>query len=326
LDQKKIANNLPLAYKIFMIKNVNWDDQRAFLAVMETGSLSAAARRLGLSQPTVRARIEGLEAALGTALFTRSVHGLVPTPTAEAMAAPARAMAHASEAMLRAASADSTVAAGRVRLSVSEFVGVEVLPAMLRGLRDKHPQLTVEFELSNATADLLDQQVDVAVRMHPPEQSALVAKKVPSIPLGLFAHHDYLEIYGHPASKAEIGDHLFIGPDRNRGDLAVAALIGDPAHIRWIARTDSHPAQLALARAGLGIAVAQIPTARHYPELERVLPDIELPQLPTWIVTHEDLRRLPRVAALFDHLVEAFDAYGNCQHVRSGVKLAKSPL
>jgi DNA-binding transcriptional LysR family regulator len=309
-DHKEIASFWLSAYKNFMSKNVGWDDQRAFLAVMETGSLSAGARRLGLSQPTVRARIEGLEAALGTALFTRSVHGLVPTPTAEAMAAPARAMAHASEAMLRAASADSAAAAGRVRLSVSEFVGQEVLPPMLRSLRDKHPQLTVEFELSNASADLLDQQVDVAVRMHPPEQSALVVKKVPSIPLGLFAHRDYLETYGRPASRAEIGDHLFIGPDRNRGDLAVAARIGDPAHIRWIARTDSHPAQLALARAGLGIAVAQIPTAARYPELQRVLSDIELPQLPTWIVTHENLRRLPRVGALFDHLVDAFEVYG----------------
>jgi len=299
-----------------MSQNVDWDDQRAFLAVMETGSLSAAARRLGLSQPTMRARIEGLEAALGTALFTRSVHGLVPTPTAEAMAAPARAMAHASEAMLRAASADSAEAAGRVRLSVSEFVGVEVLPPMLRGLRDKHPHLTVEFELSNASADLLDQQVDVAVRMHPPEQSALVAKKVPSIPLGFFAHRNYLETYGRPAAKDEIGEHLFIGPDRDRGDLAVAALIGNPDHVHWIARTDSHPAQFALARAGLGIAVAQIPMAAHYPELEQVLSDIELPQLPTWIVTHENLRRLPRVAALFDHLVEAFDAYGSGQYVR----------
>ncbi|MBT9292502.1 LysR family transcriptional regulator [Prosthecodimorpha staleyi] len=298
-----------------MNKNVDWDSQRAFLAVMETGSLSAAARRLGLSQPTMRARIEGLEAALGTALFTRSVHGLVPTPTAEAMIAPARAMAHASEAMLRAASADSTEAAGRVRLSVSEFVGIEVLPPMLRSLRDKHPRLTVELELDNASADLLDQQVDVAVRMHPPEQSALVARKVPSIPLGLFAHRDYLAAHGRPASKADTGEHLFIGPDRRRGELAIAAMFGDPARIRWIARTDSHPAQLALARAGVGIAVAQIPAAARYPELEQVLPDIELPQLPTWIVAHETLRPVPRVAALFDHLVETFDAYGKGKRI-----------
>ena len=293
-----------------MSKSVGWEDQRAFLAVFETGSLSAGARRLGLSQPTVRARIEELEKALGTTLFIRSVHGLVPTPTAEAMAAPARAMSHASEAMLRAASADSELAAGRVRLSVSDFVGMEVLPPMLRTLRDKHPQLMIEVELSNASADLLDQQVDVAVRMHPPEQSALVAKKVPSIPLGMFAHRDYLARYGRPSSRADMADHLFIGPDRDRSDLALAAQIAEFASVHWIARTDSHPAQLAFARAGLGIAVAQVPAAMRYSELERVLPGIELPQLPTWIVTHENLRRLPRVSALFDHLAASFEAYG----------------
>lgn len=297
-----------------MSKDVTWDNQRAFLAVMETGSLSAGARYLGLSQPTVRARIEALEASLGFALFIRSVHGLIPTSTAEAMVEPARAMAHASEAMLRAASADAGTIAGRVRLSVSEFVGLEVLPPMLRSLRDKHPQLTVEYECSDVSANLLEQQVDVAVRMHPPTQSALVAKKVPSIPLGLFAHRDYLEAYGRPTSKVELGEHLFIGPDRNRNDLVVAEQFAEPASIRWIARTDSHPAQLALARAGLGIAVVQIPAAMRHPELERILPEIELPQLPTWIVAHENLRRLPRVGALFEHLIIAFEAYSSYPH------------
>lgn len=292
-----------------MSQDVDWDDQRAFLAVMEAGSLSAAARRLGLSQPTIRARIERLEAVLATTLFIRSVHGLVPTPTAEAMAGSARAMANASEAMLRAASADSATVAGRVRLSVSEFVGIEVLPTMLRRLHAKHPKITVELELSNISADLLDQQVDVAVRMYRPEQLALVAKKVPSIPLGFCAHRDYIATFGRPVSRTDINKHLFIGPDRNRSDLAVATLIGAPADIHWIARTDSHPAQLALARAGLGIAVAQIPAIARYAELERVLPDIELPQLPTWIVTHENLRHLPRVAAVFQHLVDEFENY-----------------
>lgn len=289
---------------------LSWDDQRAFLAVIETGSLSAAARRLGLSHPTVRARVEALETALGAALFTRSVHGLVPTARAEAMAASARAMAHASEAMLRAASAEATAVAGLVRLGVSEFVGLEVLPPMLRRLRDLHPDLTVEVELSNASADLLDQQVDVAVRMHAPAQTALVAKKVPAIALGLYAHRDYLEVFGVPASRADIARHLFIGPDRNREDLALAGTIADSAEIRWIARTDSHPAQLALAREGLGIAVVQQPAAARHPELVRVLLDVVLPSLPTWIVTHENLRPLSRVAALFDHLVSEFDAYG----------------
>lgn len=169
---------------------VDWDDQRAFLLVLETGSLSAAARRLGVAQPTVRARIEALEYALRTVLFTRSARGLVPTEQARALGTSARAMARASDAFVRAASATPGEVAGVVRLSVPEFVGIEVLPPMLGRLRQQHPGLIVELALSNALANLMEQEVDVAVRMSPPRQEALVAKKVASIPLGLFAHLD----------------------------------------------------------------------------------------------------------------------------------------
>ena len=293
-----------------MSKEISWEDHRAFLAVIDSGSLSAAARQLGLSQPTVRARIEALEAALGAVLFTRSVHGLVPTAQALGMAAPARAMAHAADALLRAASADAGAVAGTVRLSVSEFIGIEALPPMLKRLRDAHPDILVELDLSNASADVLDQQVDIAVRMHPSTQSALIVRKVPAISLGLFAHRDYVAAFGMPRSRDDIDQHLFVGPDRNRTDKAIAEMIAGGRPLRWSVRTDSHPAQLAAARAGLGIAIAQTAIAALDRDLVRVLPDIDLPQLDTWIVTHENLRRLPRIAAVFDHLVAEFDAYG----------------
>lgn len=290
-----------------MSDRVNWDDQRAFLAVLEEGSLSAAARRLGVAQPTVRARIEALEHALGAVLFTRSVNGLVATEQARALADPVRAMARASEAFVRTASAPPGEIAGAVRLSVSEFVGVEVLPAMLARLRATHPGIVAEVSLSNASADLLEQEVDIAVRMHPPRQGALVAKKIGTIPLGFFAHHDYIARRGSPASLDDVAGHDFIGPDRARSDLQLAAAL-HPRLTRdhFAARTDSHPAQLALARAGLGIAVIQRPIGHADPLLRPVLPDLEIGALDTWIVTHEDLRNVPRVRAVFDHLVTEF--------------------
>ena len=294
-----------------MSREVSWEDHRAFLAVVDSGSLSGAARLLGLSQPTVRARIETLEMALGTALFTRSVHGLKPTAQAIGMAAPARAMAHAADALLRAASADAETAAGTVRLSVSEFIGIEVVPPMLKRLWDAHPNIVVEVDLSNAAADVLDQQADIAVRMHPPAQGALIARKVPAIKLGLFAHRDYLATFGTPRSRDEIDHHLFVGPDGNRTDHAIAEKIAGGRPLRWSMCTDSHPAQLAAARAGMGIAIAQTVIGARDPDLVRVLSDIDMPQLDTWIVTHENLRRLPRIAAVFDHLVAEFDAYGH---------------
>lgn len=293
-----------------MSADVTWDDQRVFLAVLEEGSLSAAARRLGMAQPTVRARVAMLERALGTVLFTRSVNGLVPTEQARALTDPARAIARASDAFIRAASAPAGEIAGAVRVSVSEFVGIEVLPTMLASLREVHPGIVVELDLSNAPADLLDQEVDIAVRMHPPAQAALVAKKVGAIPLGLFAHAGYLDRRGQPSSREELSDHDFIGPDRTRADLELArALLPELRRERFVLRTDSHPAQLAAARAGLGIAVVQRPIGRADPTLRAVLPELMIASLETWIVMHEDLRTLPRVRAVYDHLAKAFTSF-----------------
>lgn len=293
-----------------MSERVAWDDQRAFLAVVEEGSLSAAARRLGVAQPTVRARIEALEKALGTTLFTRSVNGLAPTEQARALADQARAMARASEAFVRAASAPPGEIAGSVRLSVSEFVGIEVLPAMLASLRERHPRIVPEVALSNTSADLLEQEVDIAVRMHPPRQSALVAKKVGAITLGLFAHRDYLARKGTPEALKDLTDHDFIGSDRSRAELQMAISL-HPSLTRehLTARTDSHPAQLALVRAGLGIGVVQRRIALADPQLQAVMPEITVMAYDTWIVTHEDLRDVPRVRAMFDHLVMEFSNY-----------------
>jgi DNA-binding transcriptional LysR family regulator len=293
-----------------MDRLVDWDNQRAFLAVLEEGSLSAAARRLGVTQPTLRARIEALERALGTVLFTRSVRGLMPTEQARALGDSARAMARASQAFVRVASAPPAEVGGVVRLSVADLVGIEVLPAMLVDLRKRHPRLIIEVALSNTSANVLEQEVDIAVRMHPPRQEALVARRVASIRLGLFAHVDYLSARGLPETIADLAQHDLIGSDRTLADreLTMRLLPGIDSS-RFVVRTDSHPAQLAAARAGLGIAVVQRPLGLSDPRLQPVLPELAIPNLDAWIVTHNDLRQLPRVRAVFDHLADAFRAY-----------------
>ena len=286
---------------------MSWDDQRAFLAVMEGGSLSAAARTLGLAQPTVRARIRSLEKALDTVLFTRTVSGLAPTETAGAIETHARAMQLASDAFVRSASASPGTVSGTVRLNVSEFVGLEVVPPMLASLRALHPDLIIELDLSNVEADLPGQEADVAVRMTEPRQSAVVARKVGEIPLGFFAHRDYLARKGIPTTLDELSGHDLVGPDRSGVDIAMAQrLMPTLPREAVVLRTDNHPAQLAAARAALGIAIVQQPVGSADERLVQVLPDTGLPGLQTWITMHEDLRIVPRVRRLFDHLVEAF--------------------
>lgn len=286
---------------------VSWDHQRAFLAVIEEGSLSSAARRLGVSQPTVRGWIAALEEALDTKLFSRSVTGLTPTESARALIEPARAMSLASDSFVRAATGAPGEIAGTVRLSVSETMAVEVIPSMLASLRRAHPALSIELYVSNKPADLLAQEVDIAVRTFAPTQDALIARKVGSIPLGFFASADYIARRGRPSSLADLASHDVLGPDRSLVDMKIGkSAAPELPPMRYAMRTDCHPARIAATRAGLGITIMQVPIGERDPGLQRLLPEIVVTSLDTWIVAHEDLRSVARIAAVFDHLVAAF--------------------
>ena len=289
---------------------VDWNDQRAFLAVLEGGSLSAGARALGLSQPTVRSRIEALEQALGKVLFTRSAQGLLPTDVARALGDHARAMAHASDAFLRAASTPPGEVAGVVRIAAGEFVGAEVLPPMLAGLRARYPDLSVELMLSNDTANITEQEADLAVRMYAPTGDTLVQRKAGETTLRFFAHPDYLARRGMPAELADLVHHDLIGPDRAQLYRQLVDGMFPPELLaRIVVRTDSHTAQVGAARAGLGIAAVHQPIGLADPALVPVLPDFVLRRLPFYVVTHRDLRHVPRISAAFEHLASEFARY-----------------
>lgn len=295
-----------------MNRSVSWDDQRIFLAALETGSFAGAARALGLSHPTVRARIATLEEALGTTLFTRSVNGLHPTDHALDMAATVRTMAAASDLFIRQAAASSDAPSGIVRLSVSDFMAVEVVPPILARLRQSHPGIRIELVASDRVADLLSREVDIAIRNTQPVQSVLVAQKLPPVTLGFFASMHYLAARGIPECVDDLATHDLIGPDRNLRDLALAeALRPTVAHTNFVLRTDSHTAVAAAVRASVGIGVMQVPSALRDPNLRRVLPGITLAQLGTWVVTHEDMRDLPRIRVVFDALVTGLSTYSD---------------
>ncbi|MFG1464134.1 LysR family transcriptional regulator [Xanthobacter sp. DSM 24535] len=288
----------------------DWENQRAFLAVLEHGSLSAAARALGVAQPTVRRRLEALERSIGQTLFTRSPSGLLPTESARALGPHARAMAIAAEAFTRTASADAGALAGTVRITASDMVGAQVLPAILADLLAHHPRLRIETHLSNRNQDLLHQEADIAVRMVRPGQGALVVKHVGAVKLGMFAAPAYLERAGVPRDLADLSRFAIIGPDRDVDDLrTLAALKGAPPAQTLAYRTDSHLAQLEAIRAGAGIGFCQVALAARAPVLTRVLAESFDMSLETFVAMHEDLRQVRRVRVTFDHLVRALSAY-----------------
>ena len=287
-----------------------WDLYRTFLAVLREGSLSGAARALGLTQPTVSRHVEALEAAVGLDLFVRSQRGLDPTEAALELRPYAETLAATTAAMLRAASGHGSAVSGTVRVSASEVVGVEVLPPILTALRARHPHLTIELALSNAVEDLLRRDADVAVRMVEPTQEALVARRVGTIPLGMHAHRRYLERRGVPATLEDLARHDVIGFDRETPAIrAMLRRVGGVDRALFALRSDSDLAQLAMIRAGFGIGVCQVPVAARDPGLVRVLADSFTLPLPTWVVMHEDLRSSPRCRTVFDALVEGMAAH-----------------
>ncbi|MET0308142.1 MAG: LysR family transcriptional regulator [Sphingomonas sp.] len=288
---------------------VDWERQRAFLAVMREGSLSAAARRLGIAQPTVRRRIEELETEIGTPLFTRSPSGLLPTTRALALAEHAQAMALAADAFVRSASADAHDVAGTVRISASDVISIEVLPAILAGLMQAHPDLVIELSPSNRNEDLLRREADIAVRMVAPQQEALVARRIGAVPLGLHAHPAYLARAGTPERLEDLTAHALIGVERDSPVLRTLQARGFDVRVEDFSfRSESDLAQLAAIRAGLGIGFCQTGIGRR-DGLVRLLPEALRYDLETWVVCHEDLRGVARVRAVFDALVAGLKAY-----------------
>ena len=288
-----------------------WDHYRSFLAVADKGSLSAAARALGLTQPTLGRHIEALEASLGgAALFTRSPAGLRPTETALALRPHAEAMAMAAEALMRTASGETDAARGVVRVTASEIVGAEVLPAILTDFREAQPDIDVELVLSNQQQDLLRRDADIAVRMARPTQDALFARKLGEVRLYFHAHRRYLERHGEPRDMDDLAaNHTLIGFDRispsiGNLDTSGIAITRDIFSLR----TDSDLAQLACLRAGYGISPCQLALARDH-ELIPILKDKFHFDLEVWVAMHEDLKAVKRMRLMFEALAEGLKAY-----------------
>jgi DNA-binding transcriptional LysR family regulator len=307
---KGIAQKVRLAIHLCMAPDINWEFYRSFLAVLNEGSLSGAARALDIAQPTVGRHIAALEKSLSLALFTRSQTGLLPTEAAQSLRGFAESMQSTAASLERAAASQGSGVRGTVRVTASDIIGVEVLPPVISALRDQYPGLTVELVLTNRVQDLLRREADIAVRMVRPRQELLVARRIGRIKLGLHAHERYLDRHGTPGSIADLATHSLIGFDQMTAFVRNAGK-AFPGWRResFALRTDSDLAHLALIRSGAGIGVCQVAIARRDDAIVRVLPKHFSLSLETWITMHQDLRNSPRCRVTFDALVEGLQRH-----------------
>jgi len=289
--------------------SINWEHYQSFLTVVEENSLSAAARKLGLSQPTLGRHVDALEQEIGTSLFVRSRYGLSPTDTARGMIPHAKVMAMAAGALKRAGAAGGE-AEGTVRLTASEIVGVEVLPEIIAGFVKIHPHIHIELALTNRTENLLKREADIAIRMRRPRQEALIARKIGDVPLKLYAHKSYVASRGMPDSFDDINGHVIIGPE----NVAFYVDFSAPIELEQLIATmniksDSDLAQLAMVRAGCGIGGIQMQLASRDKMLLPVLHDSVSIGMEMWLVAHEDMLKERPVRLFYDYLAKNLSTY-----------------
>lgn len=296
-----------------MAKDIPWELYRSLLSVLQEGSLSAAARALGLTQPTVGRHIDALEQAVGQSLFTRTQQGMQATELAWHLSTYAQTMHNTAAALQRAISGgDMGAVAGTVRISAPETVTVEVLPHIVASLIPSYPDLRIELVPTDQIQDVLQREVDIAVRMLPPAQDVLIARKVAQVELGLFAHADYLQRNGQPEVPEDLARHSLIGFCDETPFLRKVQQEFPLWHreaFSW--RSNSALTQLAWMRAGAGIGVCQVALANQTMQLKRVLPHVMAYQLECWVTMHAALRSIPRYKVVFDVLAQGLiEFYG----------------
>lgn len=295
-----------------MNRDPDWALWRSFAAVVANGSLSAAARELGISQPTVGRHVDTLEHDLGLTLFERTLNGLKPTVAALRLYEPvSQAQTALAEATMLAEGAQAEFG-GTVRITASGIISNYVLPALLVPLRQRYPNVALELVPSDSAENLLLREADIAIRMFRPTQLELVTRHLGDLPLGPTAHEDYLARRGTPGSAAELAGHDMIGYDRSDAIITHAQRIGLPLRRgQFMLRSDDQPHLWELMKAGLGIGFAQTSLVRRTPGMVELPIDVAIPPLQVWLTTHRELFTSHRIRAIYDGLAEGLLTYIN---------------
>lgn len=287
----------------------DWNRARGFLVTAEEGSLSAAARALGMAQPTLGRQVAALEEELGIALFQRIGNRLVLTQGGMDLLEHVRAMGDAAMRVSLTASGQSQSVEGNVCISATEVAAIFALPPIVARLRRDMPGLTIEIVASNSNSDLRRREADIAIRSARPTDPDLVALRVREDSARLYAARSYLEAAGELATPEALSAADFIGSPENARLLAWLNGLG-------LALTDgnfrvtsaSHLAQWALCRQGLGI----VPMPRVVGDAEPLVAPAApwLPDFPfeIWLVAHRELNTSRRIRLVFDRLAEELRA------------------
>ena len=283
----------------------DWNLLRAFLETADTGSLSAAARKLGQTQPTLSRQVAALEQQLGVTLFERVGKRMVLTATGQALLAQARAMGAAADALALMATGRSQAVEGVVSVSAGDAVAAHILPRAVARLRLQAPGIVIEVVTTNQLSDLLRREADIAIRHVAPDQPDLIGRLIRHATAGFYASSAWVAAHGHPRTAADAAHCDFIGADRAGRYQAYLQAHGLPvgaAQFKVLAENASTAWEM--VRQGLGIGTMMDEIAQQTPGVVRVLDEVPAVRFPIWLVTHRELHTARRIRCVFDLLAD----------------------
>jgi DNA-binding transcriptional LysR family regulator len=283
----------------------DWNRARAFLVTAEEGSLSAAARALEMTQPTLGRQVSALEEELGVSLFERVGRGLNLTPSGLDLLEHVQAMGQAATRLSLVANGHSQEIAGKVCISASEIHAVYLLPSIVNKLRKEQPGIIIEIVSSNNPSDLLRREADIAIRSFRPTEAELISKKITDVEAPLFAAKTYLNKLGIPKTIDDLKNAEFV----TIGDVdtfmkGLKQFGVELTEKNFSVQTGSHIVHWELVKQGLGIGIVPMDIGDAEPLVERVLPDLKLMSFPIWLTSHRELRTNKRIRLVFDFLAE----------------------
>jgi DNA-binding transcriptional LysR family regulator len=287
------------------LNRFDWTLVRSFLAVFDAGSLMGAARMTGAQQPTLSRHIAELEAQLDAPLFERTGRGVSPTVSALAIVAAARQMQQSAEGLSRALAGQREQTTGTVRITTSMVAATYLLPQLLAALHQAEPGIQLELCATNELTNLLRRDADIAVRMVRPSQTSLVARKLGTVGIGAYAHERYLRRAGTPQTPEDLRRHTLIGfAEDDTIERGFAAMGSVFKRSDFAIRTDDQVAYGRLVAEGAGIGFLPNYHARHFPQVQRVLPTLAIPPLPCWLAVHREIRSRKVVRRVYDYLAQ----------------------
>ena len=283
----------------------DWNHIRAFLATAEEGSLSAAARRLGQTQPTLGRQVSALESDLGLLLFERVGRALSLTVAGAELLEEVRAMGAAADRVALVASGQSQSIAGRVAITASDVYSASLLPQALRVLQLRAPKLTIDVVATNDIQDLLRREADIAIRHMRPDQPDLIARLVREDTARFYAASSYLDKAGRPETRADLARHDFVGFGDTARMLEHLLPLGLPlSEANFRIGSSSGLVAWEMVKQGFGIAPMSDMVARGAAGLECVLPELDPMVFPVWLTTHRELHTSRRIRLVWDVLAD----------------------